>query len=296
MSVAEMVYGTSPIKPKRYRRTQAELEELNDAIYDVCEVDHPLTLRGVFYRVVSLGLIEKSEKGYGVIQREVLKMRRSGALPYSWITDGSRRRMQVQSFDGIEEALDDLALSYRRNLWAGADHHVEVWSEKDAITGVVWPVTRQFDVPLMVSRGFASESFLWSTAQELKTDGRPAVILNLGDHDPSGVVAWEDIQKKLPQFAPGIDMVFERVAVTAEQIDEMSLLTRPTKKSVHSRGFEGESVEVDAIPSRTLRQMLEDAISVWMPPEQVELQRMVERNEREGLRRLAGYDWSDLTD
>ncbi len=37
--------------------------------------------------------------------------------------------------------LDDAAASYRRALWHGQDVEVMVLSEKDAISGVVYPVT-----------------------------------------------------------------------------------------------------------------------------------------------------------
>ena len=285
-----MDYGTSTVK--RPRRTKAQIEELEQAIFSVVEIDQPMTIRGVFYRVMSLGHVAKTENGYRQVQERVLKMRRAGALPYQWITDGSRYRLHRTSYSGVEAALDAAARSYRRQLWQGMDSHVEVWSEKDAITGVVASVVDEYDVPLMVSRGFSSESFLYDTADALARDGRPVVIFQLGDHDPSGVKAWEDIQNKLPRFAPGIEMTFERIAVTPEQIQTFGLPTRPTKKSSHAKGFEGESVEVDAIPTGTLRGLVRSAIEEHMPRAQLDLQRTVEREERELLRRIAGQDWS----
>jgi hypothetical protein len=47
-------------------------------------------------------------------------------------------------------------------VWAEADDYIEVWCEKEALAGVLLDVTGEFDVPLMVSRGFASESYLYS--------------------------------------------------------------------------------------------------------------------------------------
>ena len=46
-------------------------------------------------------------------------------------------------------------------LWNEADSYVEIWLEKDALAGVVYPVTSMYDVPLMVARGYASLSFLY---------------------------------------------------------------------------------------------------------------------------------------
>jgi hypothetical protein len=62
------VYGTSGLK--RSRRTNAELHELDLAICQVCAEDHPLTVRGVFYRVMSAGAVEKTEKAYAAVQRK----------------------------------------------------------------------------------------------------------------------------------------------------------------------------------------------------------------------------------
>jgi hypothetical protein len=174
------VYGTAL---KRSRRTKAELAELHDAIMAVCLDDHPLSVRGVFYRVMSAGAVEKSEKAYGAVQREVLKLRRWGVLPYEWIADGTRWHVKPDSWDKVEDALHDAASSYRRALWHDQKVYVEVWSEKEAISSIVSPITSKWDVPLMIARGFASESFLWSTATTIRNQDKPTVVYQLGDHD-----------------------------------------------------------------------------------------------------------------
>ena len=110
-------------------------------------------MRGVFYRVMSAGAVEKSEKAYAAVQREVLKLRRSGVLPYEWIADGTRWQVKQPSWDTAKDALDDAVASYRRALWRDQDVYVEVWSEKDAIASIVSPITNKWDVPLMIARG-----------------------------------------------------------------------------------------------------------------------------------------------
>jgi hypothetical protein len=61
------VYGTSALNGRRYRRTQLELAEIDAAIYDIAEAERPCTIRGLFYRVMSQGLVPKTEKGYKVV-------------------------------------------------------------------------------------------------------------------------------------------------------------------------------------------------------------------------------------
>ena len=172
------VYGTSAIK--RNRRTRAQIEDLESAIYDVADTEKPCTIRGVFYRVMSMGLVPKSEPGYREVQNRILLMRRRGDLPYGWIADGTRWRIRPTTYKSVEQALSDAATSYRRALWHDQDVHVELWIEKDAISSVINPVTWEWDVPLFVARGFPSETFLYSTAQDIIDDGKPAVIYQLG--------------------------------------------------------------------------------------------------------------------
>jgi hypothetical protein len=261
---------------------------LHDAILTVCEEDHPLSVRGVFYRVMSAGAVEKTEKAYGAIQREVLKLRRAGALPYNWIADGTRWQVKSPSWDSVEDALDDAAASYRRALWHNQSVYVEVWSEKEAISSIVDPITDKWDVPLMIARGFASESFLWKTAEAIRAAGKSAVIYQLGDHDPSGVAAWEHIQRRLQDFAPDVEITFERLAVTEAQIAKYDLPTRPTKiTDSRAKNFVGESVEVDAIPTRLLRLIVEAAITRWIDDDALYAMRVAEQSEREGLRAMA---------
>lgn len=283
-------YRTSALK--RSRRTQSELEELDRAILAVCEIDHPLSVRGVFYRVMSAGAVEKSEKAYNAVQREVLKLRRSGDLPYEWIADGTRWHLKNPSWSSVEDALDDAAASYRRALWHDQEVYVEVWSEKEAISSIVSPITNTWDVPLMIARGFSSESFLWSTASTIRAVGKPTVVYQLGDHDPSGVAAWNHIQTRLRDFAPDVDIYFERIAVTEAQIEELSLPTRPTKQSdSRAKGFSGESVEVDAIPTSILTGIVETAILRHIDQNALAVTRMAEESERQGLLAMA-QGWS----
>jgi hypothetical protein len=278
-------YETSALNGHRHRRTNDELAQIDRAILDVAEAENPVTVRGLFYRVMSLGLVPKTERGYYVVQRQTLKLRRAGVLPYGWITDGTRLRLKPLTWSSTQAALENTAKMYRRDLWIDQDVHVEIWTEKDAIRGVVYPVTEEYDVPLMISRGYSSETFLHDTAEEINAIGKDSVIYQLGDHDPSGVDAWRDIQRKLLGFVdPGINLVFERIAVTPEQIVEMSLPTRPTKQSdSRAAKFAGESVEVDAIPSTTLRRLVREAIEHWIDPEQLRIARVAEESERQAL-------------
>jgi hypothetical protein len=288
-----MAYRTSHLKPKRHRHTNVELAEIDDAIYEVAAAERPITVRGIFYRVMSMGLVPKTDKankatgepsGYGIVQRETLKLRRAGELPYHWITDGTRLRLQPETFSDAQAALDNTARMYRRSLWIYQHAHIEVWAEKDAITGVVYPVTEQYDVPLLIARGYSSETFLYTTAAEINDEGNPAYIYQLGDHDRDGVRAWKHISRKLREFVDDdIELTFARIAVTPDQITGLNLPTRPDKTD---SGF-GPCVEVDAIESNTLRALVSEAIESHIDQNALRVTKVAEASERELLTRIA---------
>lgn len=278
--------------PTRNRMTNAEREAVSTAILEIAEAERPITVRGLFYRVMSRGLVPKTERGYGQVQKLALQMRRQGKLPYGWITDGSRRRVTLEAFDGLDQALSSTARFYRRRLWSEQTVYVEVWTEKDAITGVIEQTTLRWDVPLVIARGYASETFLWEAAEQIEEVDKPTYIYQLGDHDYDGVKAFGKVQEKLRDLVPNdIDLNFERIAVTPAQIQQWNLQTRPDKTD---RGF-GPCVEVDAIDSNTLRQLVTDAIEQHIDQHALAITEAAEQSEREVLLNIAGQ-YGDSTD
>ena len=280
------IYGTSTLKI--VRRTNRQLASIDDTIMQFLTEEHPATLRGTFYRVMSAGAVEKSEAAYRLIGRQVLKLRRAGRLPQSWITDGTRYILKRDSFTSLDGMLDNAARSYRRMLWADQPADVQIFTEKEALTGVISSVTDEWDVPLGVLRGYSSESFAWSVAEALPLH-KATFMYQLGDHDPSGVDAWRNFSEKVAAFAPDADVTFIRLAVLPEQITLWNLPTRPTKRTdTRAKHFIGGSVEVDAIPPNVLRSIIRQAIERHVDADELAYTRSVEANERDMLHRMIG--------
>jgi len=274
---------------RRIRATKAEVEARRGALLDIIEAGRPMTVRQVFYQATVRGLVEKAESGYGKVQTDLTVMRRAGELPYDWLADNTRWQRKPRTFNSVEDALRETAAFYRKNLWRDADSYVEIWLEKDALSGVVYPVTSIYDVPLMVARGYASLSFLYSAADYINTLPVPAYIYHLGDFDPSGVNAGEKIEETLRELAPDAEITFERIAVTPEQIADWDLPTRPTKLSdTRSKNFGEISVELDAIEPNQLRTLVQKAIELHLPPDQFEILKAAEESERDVITRLVG--------
>ena len=247
----------------------------------------PMTVRQVFYQASVRGLVDKSEEGYRKVQTDLVHMRRRGRLPYDWLADNTRWQRKPRTYDSIEDALAATAQFYRKALWTKADSYVEIWLEKDALAGVVYPVTAQFDVPLMVARGYASLSFLSGAAEFIAGLEVPVHLYHLGDYDPSGVNAGEKIEETLRELAPDAEIGFERLAVTPDQIAAWDLPTRPTKASDSRARPHGDvSVELDTIDPDTLRAIVRQALEKHLPPEQLDVLKAAEASERELLHEM----------
>jgi hypothetical protein len=260
----------------------------NNALVQIVEQIHPCTVRQTFYQATIRGIVEKTEAGYDKVQRALVELRMSGRIPFRSITDNTRWQIKPTTYDSLSDALNETARLYRRAVWSDVDAYVEFWLEKDALAGVVKPITAKYDVPLMVARGFSSISFLHSAAEDINELDKPAYIYHLGDHDPSGVCAGHKIEQTLRRFAPVAEIHFERLAVLPDQIEALKLPTRPTKQTdSRARNFRGDSVELDAIHPETLRVLVELNIKKHLPAHQMHVLAIAEQSERQMLRMFA---------
>lgn len=272
----------------RPRRTGREMLSLHTEIIEVLAEDRPQTCRSVFYRLVSRGAVPKTEAAYhGIVLRLLTRMRRNGSIPWSWIVDGTRIKRKPDTSSSIAAALAQFQEGYRRDLWQSQSDYVQVWCEKDAITGVLMEKTWDYDVPLMSCKSFSSITFLHDAAEEITAQGKPTWCYYFGDWDPSGKDIGRVVEASLREFAPEAEIQFERMAVTEEQIETLHLPTHPTKKSdSRSKGFKGESVEVDAIPPKELRRMVRECITSHLSQGDIAANERNEQLERESLGQL----------
>jgi hypothetical protein len=288
------VYGTSVVK--RLSKTQAH--ELDAALLAIAAAEKPTSVRGMYYMAMGASLIDKDAQtkrnNYMRIQRRLLQMRRDGRMPYSWITDGSRTIYGNNRF-ADEDAFSAYAASiYREDYWLESPVRVEVWVEKDAMAGKLKPVVRdEYGLDLYISRGFASETYLQEAGAHIRSDGRPTYVYLLTDFDASGMGIAETVEERLAEMACPADVLVERIASTPKQIEEYGLITQPvTRSDTRARKFiqrfGTETVELDAIPASEVRRLVREAIERLMNPRRLAFLRIVEKQERDGIRALLG--------
>ena len=274
---------------KRRRRTKAQIEQLERQIVEILREDNPQSVRHVFYRLTDPRLpepVEKTDAAYKGVVRRLVTMRKAGTVPYGWISDSSRMGYHVATYRGPQDFLRRVTGFYRLNEWELADTHVEVWCESRSIAGVLRETCQRLGVSLYPSGGFSSESFIYEAAEDIRYEGKPVVLLYVGDYDPAGVWIDRDIIGKMRRHLPDHDIELRRLAITAEQIEQHDLPTKPRKKGDRRRLDITATVEAEALPAATLRAMVENAVHEYLDPEVRERLRVSEAAQRETIRAL----------
>ena len=270
----------------KQRRTQEQMETLRSAIYAVAQADRPVSIRHIFYRMVTQNLVEKSNKGYQQLQKATVDMRDTKALPYSWIEDSSRHAYWNAGYAGVGNYAEAAASLYRRDYWDSTDLLVEVWCESRSLAGVLGQVCREYVVPLFPSSGFSSLSFTYQAAVHIIESGRAhAVILYVGDYDQAGVLIDRAIEDRLRDFLASWEgeLTFHRLAVNDDQIDTMGLPTRPPKASDIRSPEVTRAVEAEAIPAPAMRGMVSTALQELIPERVLRQERLIEEQEQNDI-------------
>lgn len=276
---------------------------------------YAMTLRQLFYALVSAGAIPKVEASYGRLKRVMRDLREDGSVPWSWLVDHTRSVFRPRTWDGLEDLLGDTLALYRRDLMRGQDVAIQLWAESDSIGSVIAQVADRYCVPTFIGRGYSARGYLWAAAQDAvaaHAAGKEVHILHVGDHDPSGVDIYRDVEETLRLYAKAVELgqpvallrrhwsteliadlspwlVFERLALTAEQIVEHDLPVRPPKASdARTASFSGPgAVEVEALPIDVLLALVEDAILARIDADALRVAELAEESERAIARRIA---------
>ena len=180
----------------------------------IAEATQPITGRGVGYKMFVQGLIASMGEMRRVY-RLLLKAREDGIIPWEWVVDETRAIERVPTWADPAEYARCVAQSYRRDFWDQQPHRVQVWSEKGTVRGVLQPVLDQYAVGFNPVHGFNSATDTRNAADD--DDGRPLIILYVGDFDPSGMFMSEvDLPKRFAKYG-GDHIKIIRIALTKAQ-------------------------------------------------------------------------------
>lgn len=249
---------------KRFKPDSLELVEHSNRIIAQYErLGLTLTLRQLYYQMVQANIIRNNKEMYDKLGDVVSNARLAGLIDWEAIEDRVRTPQKMPDFDGPDELIQAAINTYRRDRWVGQQNYVELWVEKDALSGVIWPIVADFHVTLMVNRGYSSISAMYEGSKRMlraHSRGQRPCILYIGDHDPSGLDMDRDIRERMSTFGARLHH-FERIALTGPQIEEYDPPENPAKfTDSRAENYVKEhghvSWEADALPPEALQEVI----------------------------------------
>ena len=279
------------LDPKNLRPATRELlSDITAVVEDLAGQGYVLTLRQLYYQLVTKNILANKTTNYSKLSTILKDARMCGQIDWATIEDRLRIPKIPAQWDTIQDGVLSLTSQFRLDRHEGQDNYVEVWVEKDALSGILEPITDKYHVRLMVNRGYSSVSAMQKASVRFDESNRDNTILYLGDHDPSGLDMDRDIKDRLYEF--GVDVEVKRIALTMEQIEKYSPPPNPTKfTDPRSSGYQEEygddSWELDALTPKVLDELVSSEIEELIDMEKYDEIIVTEEEQKEKLQELA---------
>ncbi len=259
-----------------------------------------LTLRQLYYQMVARDLIPNNQRSYKNLGVIIGNARLAGLIDWNSIEDRLRQLVTVSHWSSPAGIIRSAASGFRMDKWRNQPCRIEIWVEKDALSGVLTPIAEKHDVGFFAARGYPSLSEMYSAGQRFARYARSRQevhILHLGDHDPSGMDMTRDIQDRVSMFASKTLNV-NRLALNWDQIELYQPPPNPAKQTdsrfeAYVERYGDESWELDALDPATLASIVEPIILELRDDKQWEIDLDIELDHRNDLDNAAA-NWHDV--
>lgn len=291
------------------------IDRANAIIAQYQAAGYTLTLRQLYYQFIGRDLFPDSwikggtknnVRNYQNLGRIVSDGRRAGLIDWAAIEDRTRNLQTFNNWDDPAEIVGACAEQYNVDWWAGQTYRPEVWVEKEALVGVLQPVCTLLRVPYFACRGYTSDSEIQAAAQRLAgyqvEHDQIALVIHLGDHDPSGMDMTRDIFDRIKMFAsnlnPPHDVEVRRIALNWDQIQQYEPPPNPAKTTdARYRKYEEEfgdaSWELDALDPAVIAALIEGTIRPLIDAGPWDAARVRRDEGRKQLRDVSN-NWDDI--
>ncbi len=252
---------------KRFNRSSTVIiDRANEIIDEYTAQGFDLTLRQLYYQLVSRNFIANKDSEYKRLSSIIADARLAGLIDWQAIIDRTRNLRKRSHWEDPADIIDSAAQSFRLDMWSDQPCRPEVWIEKDALVGILEAACNPLDVPFFSCRGYTSISEMWAAAQRLlgyQSAKQKPVIFHLGDHDPSGIDMSRDIEDRLETF--GVMVEFHRIALNMDQVKKYNPPPNPAKATDvrfadYEAQFGSKCWELDALDPTVLTSLIQDRI------------------------------------
>lgn len=263
----------------RYWQTRKEdvIKHIVQIVDEYAEDGYILTLRQLHYQLVTNNWIINHDTAYKKLGSILDDCRYGGIIDWDAIEDRGRIPYLPYWAHDHQDALQDTIDSFRIDRQDGQDNYVELWTEKDALSGILKRTTEKYHIQLIVNKGYTSSSAIYKAYHRFTKQiisGKRVTVLYFGDHDPSGLDMIRDIRERiefmfnngessLMQLADSFQVI--PIGLTMAQIKKYKLPPNPTKLTDSRSGkyvkqFGKICWEVDALKPQTLTDIVETNI------------------------------------
>lgn len=292
-----------------------------------------LTLRQLYYQFVARDLIPNRQSEYKRLGSIISDARLAGLIDWLAIEDRTRSPRGNPHWSSPESIIQSCADGYAIDKWADQPCRIEVWIEKDALTGVIAPACNELDIDYFACRGYSSLSAQWAAGKRFLRycqDDQKVVVLHFGDHDPSGIDMTRDNRKQTKMFSGSgrtIDGLISalqdatarlkagregrvdwgagtveviRVALNMDQVEEYAPPPNPVKltdsrANAYMAQFGADSWELDALEPTVIDRLIRDAVAERLDREAWDAAVAREEEQRD-LLHAASERWAELTE
>jgi hypothetical protein len=253
----------------------------------IAKAAQPITGRGVGYKLFVLNLISSMETAdMQRVYRLLKEARERNMIDWDWIVDETREFERVSSWHDPAGFARAASQQYRRDFWDQQPVRVEVWSEKGTLRGVLQPVLDEYGIGFRVMHGFSSATVVHDVAED--DDGRPLIVIYIGDWDPSGMYMSErDLPDRLEKYG-GDHVKIKRIALVEKQLIGLPFFKATEKKDDPRfkwfvQNYGKQCWEIDALDPRVLRKCVEKEIKKLIEPVAWQRCEVVNSAEQESL-------------
>ena len=278
--------------PHRFSQPVREMiDASNTVITEWQRQGYRLTLRQLYYRLVSKNIIANTVKEYKHLGNIIVQARRAGEVDWDALEDRTRNLMALRNWEDPKSAMKWLSEQYHTDMWANQPCRVEVWFEKDALAGIFERACTALDVPFFSCRGYNSESEMWRGAMRLAAyENQAPVILHFGDHDPSGIDMTRDIADRMKVF--GVALEIDRMALNIDQVKKHCLPPNPARETDsrfqgYIKKFGKKSWELDALEPSVLANYITNAVTGYRSEKKWKIAVARERREKRLIKKMA---------
>lgn len=285
------------ITKKMQKKSLIKIAQANEIIEDYDSQGYKLTLRQLYYQFVSKDLIPNNMKEYKKLGAIINDARLAGLIDWDAIEDRTRAMKGYYGHDSPEDAIRSASYSYKENKMYDQDTIVEVWVEKEALTGIIRTACYNWQLSFFACKGYPSQSSMHEAAQrhvKHQNNDKNVIVLHMGDHDPSGIDMTRDIEERLSLF--GSDAEVRRIALNMHQINQFNPPPNPAKMtdsraSDYIHEFGSSSWELDALTPEQLNSLIDDQIDTIYDHEVWEESKRNEEKSEKRIRQIArNYD------